>query len=154
MRPHVLALALAALVVAGPAQAQVLSTQDYIDIEQLYAKYNHAIDSGSVEAWADTFTADGVFNNNNGREALLNFARNYAKTPGNLSRRHWNTNLLITPTAAGADATVYLMMLDTAAKPPAAVLTLKYEDQLVKTPQGWRFKKRMTRADTAPKPVQ
>jgi len=39
-----------------------LSTQDYIDIQQLYARYYTAIDSGKAEAWADTFVADGVFN--------------------------------------------------------------------------------------------
>jgi hypothetical protein len=146
----VLGWTLAILVAAAPAFGQTLTTQDYIDIQQLYARYNLAIDSGDADAYANTFTPDGVFNNNNGRDALLNFARNYAKAPANLARRHWNTNLVITPTAEGANGTVYLFLLDTSAKPPAIGVTLKYEDQLVKTAQGWRFKRRMTRPDTAP----
>jgi len=152
--PSILALAMATLVVATPLFAQTggsLSTQDYIDIQQLYARYNHAIDSGDAETWAGTFTADGVFNNNSGREALLNFARNYAKT--GTTRRHWNTNLLITPTPEGASGTVYLFLLDIAAKPPTVATAAKYEDLLVKTAQGWRFKKRATRADAAPAPA-
>lgn len=150
----ILGLVLASLFVASPLYAQAggsLSTQDYIDIQQLYARYNHAIDSGDAEAYAGTFTADGVFNNNSGREALLNFARNYAKT--GTTQRHWNTNLLITPRPEGANGTVYLFLLDVVAKPPAIAVTLKYEDAMVKTAQGWRFKKRVTRADAAPAPA-
>ena len=147
----VLGLGLAALLTAGPAYAQTLSTQDYIDIEQLYARYNHAIDSGDADAYAGTFTPDGVFNNNSGREALLNFVRGYA-AKGGATRRHWNTNLLITPTAEGANGTVYLFLLDTTAKPPGIVTSLKYQDVLVKTSAGWRFKKRTTVPDAAPAP--
>jgi actinorhodin biosynthesis protein ActVIA len=150
-KQRILRFALAALAMAAPAFAQSgsLSTQDYIEIQQLYARYNHAIDSGDAEAYAGTFTADGVFNNNNGREALLTFARGYAKNNGS-NRRHWNTNLLITPTPEGANGTVYLFLLDVTAKPPSIVTTLTYEDTMVKTPQGWRFKKRMTKPDVAP----
>ena len=147
----VVGLALAALLAGRPTYAQTLSTQDYIDIEQLYARYNHAIDSGDAEAYAGTFTLDGVFNNNTGREALLNFVRGYAAKGGS-TRRHWNTNLLITPTADGANGTVYLFLLDTTAKPPGIVTSLKYQDVLVKTPAGWRFKTRTTVADAAPPP--
>jgi hypothetical protein len=43
-------------------QPSTLSTQDYNDIQQLYARYYTAIDAGKGEAWADTFVADGVFN--------------------------------------------------------------------------------------------
>src|SRR5678810_1150067 len=42
--------------------AGTLTTQDYIDIEQNYAKYYHTIDAGDPEGWADTFTDDGNFN--------------------------------------------------------------------------------------------
>ena len=45
--------------------AAKLTTQDYIDIQQLYARYNIAIDTGDGEGWAATFTPDGVFNNTN-----------------------------------------------------------------------------------------
>jgi hypothetical protein len=134
---------------ANPADAQSkgsLTTQDYIDIQQLYARYNVAIDAANAEAYADTFTADGVFNTFNGREALLGFARGYTGT----NRRHWNTNLVITPSPEGAKGSVYLFLLDVSTKPPSIGTAIQYDDTLVKTPQGWRFKKRITKLDGPP----
>jgi hypothetical protein len=154
---RILGVALAALAAAGPVYAQSgsLSTQDYIDIQQLYARYNIAIDAGDAESWAATFTPDGVFNTFSGKEALLGFVRSYAGKMNGTNRRHWNTNLLITPTPEGASGTVYLFLLDVSVRPPAITSASKYEDALVKTPQGWRFKKRTTRGEgppAAPKP--
>ncbi|HLW76642.1 MAG TPA: nuclear transport factor 2 family protein, partial [Bryobacteraceae bacterium] len=68
-------------------------------------------------------------------------------------RRHWNTNLVITPTAEGASGTVYLFLMDVSAKPPAIQTAARYEDQLVKTADGWRFKHRQTKGDSAPAPA-
>jgi hypothetical protein len=58
------------------------------------------------------------------------------------TRRHWNTNLLITPTPEGAKGAVYLMFVDVGMKPPQITSAGRYEDTLVKTAQGWRFKQR------------
>lgn len=124
-----------------------LTTQDYIDIQQLYARYNHTLDSGDAEGYAALFTPDGAFNANVGHDALVRFVKN--RTAGDL--RHWNTNLLITPTSEGAGGTVYLMFLNVSTRPPAlANNAAKYTDSMVKTPQGWRFKKRQTRPEGPP----
>jgi hypothetical protein len=139
------------------AQKPTLTTQDYIDIQQLYAKYNEALDSGDGEAYAATFTPDGVFNNNKGKDALVAFVQQWKDKLNGLSRRHWNNNLIITPTAEGATGSVYLLLVDISARPPVFAAAARYSDVLVKTPQGWRFKQRTTRADAAPappKPVQ
>jgi len=139
------------------AQKGKLTTQDYIDIQQLYARYNEAFDSGDGDAYAATFTADGVFNNNKGREALIGFIQQWKEKLNGGSRRHWNNNLVITPTPEGATGSVYLLLIDISARPPAIAGAAKYSDLLVKTPQGWRFKQRTTRTDSAaatPKPVQ
>jgi hypothetical protein len=42
---------------------------------------------------------------------------------------------------------VYLMFIDVGMKPPAVTGAGRYEDLLVKTAQGWRFKKRRTLPD-------
>jgi len=64
---------------AHPAQASdaagALSAQDNFEIQQLYAKYNIAIDSGDAEGYAATFTPDGVFNQFSGHDALVGFAK-------------------------------------------------------------------------------
>jgi hypothetical protein len=134
------------------AWADGLSTQDYIDIEQLYATYNHAIDSGDGEAWAATFTSDGTFNKFTGHDQLVGFIGQWKEKMNGGNRRHWNTNLRIVPSKDGASASVFLMRVDVTTK--SSVATGMYNDTLVKTASGWRFKKRQTKMDTpAPPPA-
>ncbi len=143
------AIVVALSVLAAPVfAAEKLSTQDFLEIEQLYAKYNHAIDGGDGEAWADTFTPDGVFNTRfTGREALIGFIKTW-KERGGATRRHWNSNLHIVGTAEGAKGAVYLMLWDVGVRPAAIVSTGMYDDVLVKTANGWRFKSRVVKGDT------
>lgn len=129
-----------------------LTGDDYIEIQQLYARYNNAIDSGDAEAWAATFVPDGVFNTFNGHDALVGFVNNWRDNLKGTNRRHWNSNLVITPSPDGATGSVYLLLVDVSVRPPVIATAAKYDDQLVKTPQGWRFKKRVTKAEGAPPP--
>ena len=131
---------------ASPSTAQTLTALDYQEIQQLYARYNFAIDASDAQAYAALFVPDGSFNNYNGHDALVGFIK--GRAPGNL--RHWNTNLMITGTPEGATGAVYLMLLDVGVNPPVVTRAAKYEDTLVKTANGWRFKKRTTRADGPP----
>jgi len=156
---RMLAAAGAALVI-GPVWASAQSgaaksftAQDFVEIQQLYAKYNWSLDSGDAEAYASTFTPDGVFNTNAGHDAIVKFANTFHAGLG-AHVRHWNTNLMITPTADGASGQVYLVLVDFANKPPTIATSASYSDELVKTAQGWRFKKRQTKGDTAPPPAQ
>ena len=139
----------------APARAAELTTQDYIDIEQLYAAYNHAIDTGDGEGWAAKFTPDGSFNKYTGHDALVGFIKNWREKMNGANRRHWNTNLRITPSADGASGAVLLMIVDVGTQPPSIVMTGQYTDALVKTANGWRFKSRQVKGDAppaAPKP--
>jgi len=136
-------------VAAQSGAAKTFTAQDFVDIQQLYAKYNWSLDSGDADAYASTFTPDGVFNNNVGHDAIVKFANTFHAGLG-AHVRHWNTNLMITPTADGAAGQVYLVLVDFANKPPTIATSASYTDELVKTPQGWRFKKRQTKGDTAP----
>src|SRR6187549_1706357 len=128
-----------------------LTTDDLVEIQQLYAKYNWTLDSGDSQGYAATFTPDGVFNNNVGHDAIVKFADTFHAGLGS-HVRHWNTNLMITPSPTGASGQVYLVLVDFAVKPATIVTSASYSDELVKTPQGWRFKKRATKGDTAPAP--
>jgi hypothetical protein len=143
-------IALLSLLPALPVQAAELTTQDYIDIEQLYARYNHAIDSGDAEGWAATFTPEGSFNRFTGHDALVGFIKQWREKMNGANRRHWNSNLLITPAADGASGVVLLMIVDVGTQPPSIVMTGQYTDSLVKTPQGWRFKSRQVKGDAPP----
>ena len=119
-------LACAGWVYANRAVGQTkITSDDYVEILALYAKYAHAVDGlamdGKGEHYADVFTDDGELNvvgvhdkhPIRGREALIEFARNgLAKGPKD--QRHIITNLVVTPTAEGAIGEVQLMLVNSA----------------------------------------
>ena len=144
------ALILGSLKPAGAQSHGKLTGDDYIEIQQLYARYNNAIDSGDAEAYAATFVPDGVFNTFNGHDALVGFIHRWHDSMGGANLRHWNTNLTITPTPDGAGGSVYLLLVNVGVRPPTIQAAAKYEDQIVKTPDGWRFKKRVTKNEGPP----
>jgi hypothetical protein len=149
------ALAIGSMTVFGAGAAGKLTADDYAAIQQLYARYNHAIDTGDADTWAGTFTPDGVFNNTTkGHDALVAFVKDWKDKKNDERLRHWNTNLMITPTADGASGAVYLMLMNISVRPAVPATTGKYEDVLVKTAQGWRFKSRVVHADPAPRATQ
>lgn len=115
-----------------------LSTADRLEILELVARYNHAIDSGDGPGWADTFTEDGVFETargkTEGRDALAKFVEGFATNmPG---ARHWNNNHVIEADGDGATHTCYLMLLRPGADPAS---TTRYVDRLVKVGGAWKF---------------
>ncbi|GAB1255517.1 nuclear transport factor 2 family protein [Aurantivibrio plasticivorans] len=142
-----ISLAAATLIGALQVSAAPLTAMDYIEIEQLYAQYNHAIDSGDAKGYAYTFVEDGTFNNFKGHQQLIDFVTRYTEKMNGAKRRHWNTNLRITGDSDGVEASVYLMMLDLSTETTAISTSAKYNDTLVKTADGWRFKTRKTTSD-------
>ena len=151
--PAVLGLAFIGMTIVNAQQNTAkLTTQDYNDIQQLYARYNLAIDTGNAEGWAATFTPDGVFNNTNkGHDALVQFIKDWREKRDGANRRHLNSNMVLTATADGANASIYLLLLNVGVRPATIATTGIYEDVLVRTPQGWRFKSRIVHADPAPR---
>jgi len=124
-----------------------LSAADYIEIQQLVARYSYAVDTHADNgyAYADLFAADGTFGNTKGREALAELARTTQKDRGGPAyTRHFLTNVIIYPTPEGARGSQYLMALDVSegGKPSSIVHGGRYDDVYVKTATGWRFKSR------------
>jgi hypothetical protein len=153
LRAGVLLTAVAALRPAAAAEAVKLTADDYIEIQQLYANYAQALDRGEGERFASTFVLDGEFTGGRGpgrasearspikgKDAFLQMG-----SIGGL--RHFNANLVITPTPEGAKGSVYLLLFNARNIPATIVETAIYDDTLVKTPQGWRFKKRVVWRD-------
>ena len=139
---------------AGAARAAgALSAQDNFEIQQLYARYNIAIDAGDAEAYASTFTPDGVFNQFAGHDALVNFVKTWREKLNGATRKHWNTNLQISGNSKEASGFVYLMLIDISTKPASILTTATYTDSLIKTKDGWRFTRRTTKADVPPAPA-
>jgi hypothetical protein len=151
MTKRILAIAAAAAMLVGTSwAADTLSAQDYFEIQQLYARYNIAIDSGDAEGWAATFTPDGVFNTFSGHDALVGFIKTWREKLNGATRKHWNNNLQVSGNSKEASASTYLMLVDFSTKPPSILMSGSYTDSLVKTKEGWRFTKRMTKSDVTP----
>lgn len=127
-----------------------LSTDDTLAIQQLYARYNHAIDFGDGAGWADCFTPDGTFASASGtftgHEQLAAFAEGFSKR---IRARHWTNNLVVEPAEGGATGRCYLMLLrlGDADTSTSILTTAVYEDALVKGDAGWKFTSRNVKGD-------
>jgi hypothetical protein len=130
-----------------------LTAEDRFEIQELYATYCHALDKGLGDLFASTWTEDGEFTGGRGPGKA-----NDDRTPrkgraaltemGNTSgTRHFNANLILTPTPEGAKGTCYLMLYSARTRPPSFTETAIYDDTLVRTPEGWKFKKRVVWRD-------
>ena len=130
-----------------------LTAQDYIEITQLYSSYAHALDKGQGERFAALFTPDGEFTR--GRPAgRATEARTPLKGTDALTKmgstgggRHFTANLVVTPTPGGANGSCYLLLFNARNVPATITETAIYEDTLVKTREGWRFKTRIVWRD-------
>lgn len=167
MRRLISFVAAALLVAAGvPAYAQQapkLSTQDYIDIQQLASRYAFLIDTctNGGNDFADLFTPDGEFSVSQawgtaggkptkGRAALVSAAGGDgkggcrdAKTLMGYGISHISVNHVITPTAQGAVGKSYLLAIGVGGDPTTIERQGGYEDVYVKTADGWRFQSRV-----------
>jgi 3-phenylpropionate/cinnamic acid dioxygenase small subunit len=128
-----------------------LTVDDQLAIQQLYARYNHAIDSGDGAAWAACFTTNGTFSsatgNFAGHEQLESFGNAFATR---MKARHWTNNLLLEGDGSAATGSCYLMLLrlTPGEQPPATILvTAIYRDQLARTADGWKFASRTVTGD-------
>jgi hypothetical protein len=141
-----------------------LTTQDYIEIEQLTAGYPYKIDNctNSGYDYADQYTDDAVFGVSSawggspkiwyrGREELAQAGgggksgcRPRSTDAGRPEVHHIVTSQVITATAAGASGKSTLLATTGATNhsPPKIEWQGGYEDTYVRTSKGWRFKSR------------
>jgi hypothetical protein len=156
-------------ILAVPLEAQqtrvatMLTPQDYIDIQQLSAKYAFAIDActnGGAD-YADLYTEDGEFSvsqqwgvagnrKTKGRAALIKAAGGDGqggcvdpKTTMGYGISHLIVNLVVTPTPDGAVGKSYLLAIGVGGDPTKIERQGGYDDVYVKTASGWRFKSRI-----------
>lgn len=129
-------------------KASTLAPTDYAEIQQLYAHYAFAYDTGDVDQYARLFTPDGVFiitdgETYKGTERLTQLARGNGKK-NRFTLNHFTTNVAIAPSSEGATGRAYLAVIDVRKGGERWVRsTGLYEDSLVKTAEGWRFKSRL-----------
>jgi hypothetical protein len=132
-----------------------LTADDRLEILNLLGKYNFAIDFGEAEAWADTFTGDGIFESPlstaSGRDALVAFAQAGAAAKG---VRHWVNNVVIDGHGNHATANVYLVLWQMGNEGgPQSLVAGRYSDTLTKVAGAWKFKHRKVTFDDGSGPL-
>jgi hypothetical protein len=128
----------------GGAKAQTLTPMDYIEIQQLLARYSFALDTGADNGYmyADLYAPDGVFGKAKGREELARLARGGRRGPANV--RNLASSPIIKPSPEGATGIQYAQAINFGQYRQPSELDHfgHYEDVYVKTADGWRFKSR------------
>jgi hypothetical protein len=144
---------------SGPAG---LSALDCFQIQQLAARYAHAIDTCANNGYdyADLFTPDGYFAPSMNGKILMKFQgrERLAEVSGGGTQgckdvpwikegvHHIYVNRVIHPAADGAAGTVDMLMIGLGGDPNRIEYDGYYEDVYAKTVQGWRFKSRIHHA--------
>jgi len=122
--------------------------EDLVEIQQLYATYNHLIDAGRGAEWAALFVDVGTLDTGMGfavegtEQARTEFGDSVpAMMPGS---RHVVSNLQISVDGDSAAAAAYLQLWGAGDEGVAKLLVSGvYEDTLRRTDQGWRFVERV-----------
>ena len=141
----------------GGARVPALTTQDYIDIQQLNARYAVAIDECTNNGYdyAALYTEDGWFGPSRngrmlakfqGRDKLAEAARGSMKSCDEVpwkGIKHMYVNHVIVPTADGATGRIDLIAIGLDGDPHKVEHQGHYEDVYVKTAKGWLFKSRI-----------
>jgi hypothetical protein len=123
-------------------------------IRELLARYCFLLDGFRLGEFASLFTADGEWISRNGDakgpEAIERLLRGLVPEPApGRRRKHFTANIVIE--LAGDSATVvsnFLVVRDSEAGPLIAVAGT-YDDTVVRTAEGWKFKSRRLSHDIA-----
>jgi SnoaL-like domain len=131
----------------APVTSTTMTAADYIEIQQLLARYPYALDTGQRKGqmWVDLFTKDGKFGTSQGQEALLKIAWQHRPGQGPSYSRNFPQSVVITPTAEGATGKMLTYVIDVGegqGKPSPILHGDHYEDTYVRTSDGWRIKHR------------
>jgi hypothetical protein len=143
------------------SQAATLTAMDYIEIQQLVSNYPYGLDGNTDngESYANLFAPGAVFGRprTEGHENLKALAN--TQPHGAKYVRHFITNHVIEPApGGGAIGKEYAVIIDIGenGNPGRIFLGGRYDDEYVKTPQGWKFKMRTftpSRVDVQPAPA-
>lgn len=134
-------------------------SRDRLEIHELAARYAWSLDTGDEDGFAACFCRNGelvwdVFERAGcwrGPAALRRFIGYFRQRPESAGRQHHVTNLVVTPTAAGAHARSYVAV---AVRQPAGPHALNvmgyYEDELQREDGQWLFSRRQIRDWSGP----
>jgi hypothetical protein len=137
-----------------------LTPADHIEIADLSARANQAIDLADPDGWAACYTPDGEYLLDpsgaaaddpriepmvvRGTEAL----RAAAAVGSELyAYRHWTSNRVLTVEGEVVHSVSYTNVLQLSGPTEGQILTGIMREELVRTDEGWRFASRRLRFD-------
>jgi hypothetical protein len=125
-----------------------LSTDETLEILQLYARYNTAIDSHDPKAFSACFVGEGRLDSStgifDGHDAIAGFAA--AVNSNQPGMRHDPTNIVVEVDGQSATGSAFLICYDVQ-DGFRVTATGRYADRLTRTVSGWRFTQRVFTPD-------
>jgi hypothetical protein len=131
-----------------------LSADDRFAIQDLFARYSWALDTGDVEGLAECFTVDAVMIEEvfedpdrwEGREGIRELANHYKNSPGFPGRQHHVTQMLVTGSGDRSEVKSFAFVTECHGEPPYLLrFAGYYEDKLHKIEGDWLFYERTVR---------
>lgn len=126
-----------------------MGTDDYVEIQQLLARYCHVVDNKQWDQLASIFTPDagvtvvGIYPRTTGIEAIIPLYSTVMRHP----LAHESTSLIVTEESeTGTRIASKWVTVRANGNAGAGV----YEDEVVHTSEGWRIKERVARPVAAP----
>jgi len=136
------------------ADAKALTVEDRLAIQELFARYAWALDTGQVDDLAACFTEDTVIIEEvfedpdrwEGRAGVRALGRHYMSAPNFPGRQHHTSQLLLEGGIEACRARSFVFVTECQGEPPYLLrFAGYYEDQLVKQAGQWLFKERIIR---------
>lgn len=123
-----------------------LRLEERMEILDLFARYNHLFEAGAAQEWAETFTPDGYFSGPageaQGTTALAEFCRaTIARFPVAL---HFTDHHLFEVEGEVVRHTC-ILSLQFPSNEGVEILLLRYDDELVRAGDSWKFRRRIVR---------
>lgn len=127
----------------------MVSTEDRLAINELFARYNWALDTANGDAVADEFIDGGVFDGSAstwaGREEIKSMVAGSREGDGEFRSQHWALNSVIV--GEGDTLTVVSMSICPAMNGSEFQMAFMayYVDTVVKINDQWKFERRRFR---------
>lgn len=127
---------------------------DKLEIMELISRYSHAFDGGDADSCAALFTDDGTLAEREGRQDMvrgrghkelkIHLSAEIAKRGGTQPRHHVRNTIYTEANANHMVARTYYLATGVAGEGQLATVTGTgiFEDEVARTPEGWRIKRR------------
>jgi len=145
---------------AGKSGGYSGTPQDFMEINQLFSQYNFTIDNHDGEAWADTFTPSGVFQDPSwcamGRQQLIGVVGREPKLGADEKQHHVHSlgPIVYADRDHATVRSTVMVVRETGAGAAGGIgITGVYEDKLVRSGGRWLFAYRLVHRPSATPPI-